>query len=97
MQKVPQMTSIADLRNNHLHVFAQLANGPVVINNRSQPVGVLVDPEAWNRLLELVEDQQDIIDALQMKLDIARGDVEVETITPETISAWVANDDQIPA
>lgn len=97
MQKIPQMSSIADLRNNHLQVFAQLAQGPVVINNRSQPVGVLVDPAAWNRLLELVEDQQDLIDALQMKLDIVRGDVEVETFTPDEIRAWIADDASVPA
>jgi len=81
MHKLPQMTSIAELRNNHLQVFALLEKGPVVINNRSQPVGVLVSPAAWDRLMERLEDQEDIIDALQMKLDIAQGKVEVETVT----------------
>jgi len=96
MHKLPQMTSIAELRNNHLQVFALLEKGPVVINNRSQPVGVLVAPAAWDRLMELLEDQQDIIDALQMKLDIARGEVEVETITAAEIEEWIKADEPVP-
>lgn len=101
MDKVPTMTSIAELRNNHLQVFALLEKGPVVINNRSQPVGVLVSPAAWNRLLERLEDQEDIIDALQMKLDIARGEVETEIVTAEEINQeinqWTAADARVPA
>lgn len=97
MHKLPQMTSIAELRNNHLQVFALLEKGPVVINNRSQPVGVLISPAAWNRLMECLEDQEDIIDALQMKLAIARGEVEVETVTAEEINQWIEADERLPA
>lgn len=97
MHKLPQMTSIAELRNNHLQVFARLEKGPVVINNRSQPVGVLLSPAAWDRLMERLEDQEDIIDALQMKLDIARGEVEVETITATEIEEWIKADEPVPA
>ncbi|MEZ4731966.1 MAG: type II toxin-antitoxin system prevent-host-death family antitoxin [Caldilineaceae bacterium] len=97
MHKLPQMTSIAELRNNHLQVFARLEKGPVVINNRSQPVGVLLSPAAWDRLMERLEDQEDIIDALQMKLDIARGEVEMETITATEIEEWIKADEPVPA
>ncbi|MFN8493878.1 MAG: type II toxin-antitoxin system prevent-host-death family antitoxin [Caldilineaceae bacterium] len=96
MHKLPQMTSIAELRNNHLRVFGLLEKGPVVINSRSQPVGVLVAPQQWDRLMQLLEDQQDIIDALEAKLEIATGQDEYITLTKEEIAAWAAEDELVP-
>jgi len=90
MHKLPQMTSIAELRNKHLYVFGLLAQGPVVINSRSHPVGVLVSPTEWDRLIGLLEDQQDIIDALEAKLEIAEG--KVEMMTQDEIKVWLAED-----
>ena len=97
MSKLPQMTSIAELRNNHLHVFSLLEHGPVVINNRSQPVGVLISPKQWDRLMELLEDQQDLVDVLEAELEIATGKDEVVTLTNEDIKAWQSEGELVPA
>jgi PHD/YefM family antitoxin component YafN of YafNO toxin-antitoxin module len=94
MYKLPQMTSIAELRNNHLHVFGLLAKGPVVINSRSLPVGVLVSPQMWNHLIERLEDQQDVIDALSAKL--ARLEGKTEMMTQSEIETWLADVEPAP-
>ncbi len=49
MTEVPQMATVAELRHNHLEVFGKLAQGPVVIAQRSKPAAVLVSVETWNR------------------------------------------------
>lgn len=97
MNKLPQMVGIGELRNNHLEVIGLLDKGPVVINSRSLPVGVLVHPRAWDRLIELIEDQQDIIDALEAKLEIATGQDEYVTLTADEINAWAAEEELVPA
>ena len=97
MNKLPQMVGIGELRNNHLEVLALLDKGPVVINSRSQPVGVLVHPRAWDRLMELIEDQQDIIDALEAKLEIATGQDEFVTLSADEINTWAAEEELVSA
>ena len=45
MNRLPQLATISDLRNNHLGVFALLEKGPVVLVNRTQPQGILLYPD----------------------------------------------------
>ena len=56
MIEVPQMATVAELRHNHLELFAKLAQGPVVIAQRSKPAAVLVSVEAWNRHVQQMRD-----------------------------------------
>jgi prevent-host-death family protein len=95
MYKLPQMVNIADLRNNHLQVLVKLDKGPVVINSRSQPVGVLVHPQAWDNLIELLEDQQLMIDMLKMEAAMAKG--EVEMVGQTELKEWLQEDELVPA
>lgn len=97
MNKLPQMVGIGELRNNHLEVITRLDKGPVVVNSRSLPVAVLVHPQAWDRLMELIEDQQDIIDALEAKLEIATGQDEFVALSADEIKAWAAEEKLVPA
>lgn len=94
MHKLPQMTSIAELRNNHLQVFDLLKKGPVVINSRSLPVGVLLSPQMWDHLIERLEDQQDIIDALTAKLARLAG--QADLMTQAEIETWLADVEPAP-
>lgn len=97
MNKLPQTASIAELRNSHLAVLEKLANGPVVINSRSAPVGVLVSPEMWDRIAEYVEDLEDGLDALKAELEIVKGNDEVVRLTEEEIKEWLGEDEAVPA
>lgn len=58
MTEVPQMATVAELRHNHLELFGKLAQGPVVIAQRSKPAAVLVSVEAWNRHVQQMRDLQ---------------------------------------
>ena len=97
MNKLPQMVSIAELRNSHLAVLEKLVNGPVVISSRSTPVGVLVSPEMWDRIAEYIEDLEDSLDAAQMELELATGRDTVIRLTEEEIQEWLAEDEAISA
>ncbi len=97
MNKLPQTASIADLRNSHLAVLEKLANGPVVINSRSTPVGVLISPQMWDRIAEHVEDLEDSLDALKAELEIAKGEDELITLNEAEIKQWLGEDEAVPA
>ena len=95
MNRLPQFAGISDLRNKHLEVFAQLADGPVVLLNRTQPQGILLSPTQWDALLTRLEDQEAIIEVLTAELQAERGEIEVETV--ETSFAEWLNGESIPA
>lgn len=97
LSKVQQIVPISEMKLNQPQVLDLLGAGPVVLANRSRPAAVLVSIEQWDKLIERLEDQSDIIDALQMKLDIARGDVEVETFTADQLNQFIGADDRVPA
>ena len=97
MNRVQQIEPITTIQKAPTEVLAMLTNGPVILAQRSRPAAVLVSVEQWDKLIERLEDQADIIDALQMKLDIARGDVEVETFTADQLNQFIGADDRVPA
>ncbi len=96
MNRLPQLASISDLRNNHLGVFAQLAEGPVVLLNRTQPQGILLSPEQWDALLTRLEDQEAIIDVLTAQLQAEQGEIVVETLENQTFEEWL-DGESVPA
>lgn len=48
MNRLPQMTSVTELRNNYPSLIKKLSNGPVVLAQRSKPIAVIVTPEQWD-------------------------------------------------
>ena len=44
--------SISDFRNNYDAALKKLAQGPVLLLQRSKPAAVLVEPESWNQIAE---------------------------------------------
>lgn len=96
MNRLPQMASISDLRNNHLGVFALLATGPVVLVNRTQPQGILLSPGQWDKLLTRLEDLEDLVDVLNTELQVERGELAVETLDKQSFAEWV-DAERIPA
>jgi PHD/YefM family antitoxin component YafN of YafNO toxin-antitoxin module len=92
MNKMPQMASIADMRNDHLKVFAMLRNGPVLIASRSKPSAVILSPELWDKIAEHIDEQDDLIQVLQAELDRATGKVKSNIRSHEEIDAWVKDE-----
>jgi prevent-host-death family protein len=78
MERIPQMVSVSDLKNRHLEVLAKVARGPVLLATRNRPTAVLLSPEMWEGLMDRIEDLEDLITALQVELDLSRGDSAVE-------------------
>ena len=97
MNKLPQMASIADMRNDHLKVFAMLAKGPVLISSRSKPSAVILSPELWDKLIEQIEEQDDLIQVLQAELDRATGKVKAHVRSHEEIDAWMKDEQPVLA
>jgi PHD/YefM family antitoxin component YafN of YafNO toxin-antitoxin module len=96
MNRLPQMATISDLRNNHLGVFALLDKGPVVLVNRTQPQGILLSPAQWDKLLTRLEDLEDLVEVLNTELQVERGEIEVETLENQSFAEWV-DAERIPA
>ncbi|MCE7983853.1 MAG: type II toxin-antitoxin system prevent-host-death family antitoxin [Caldilinea sp. CFX5] len=97
MNKVPQFEPITRMQTKPTEILAMLDAGPVILAQRSKAAAVLVSVAQWDKLMERLEDQADIIDALQMKLDMARGEVEVETFTADQLNELIGVGDRVPA
>ena len=95
MNKVQQFEPITHMQTKPGEVLAKLNAGPVILAQRSKPAAVLVSVEQWNRLIERLEDQEDIIDALEAKLEITTG--KTEMMTQAEIKDWLEEDALIPA
>ena len=95
MHKIQQFEPITTMQRHPQQVLAMLENGPVVLANRSKPTAILVSVALWDRLIERLEDQQDMIDALEVKLSIASG--QTEMMTQSEIQEWLTADERVPA
>ncbi len=89
MGHIPQMAAISELKNNHLGVLAKSDKEPVLLSSRNQPVGVLVSPVQWEKLLQYIEDLEDTVDVLGTLVQEARGEIQVETLENKSIAEWL--------
>ncbi len=80
MNKLPQTASVRTLKVNPNDVFKLASSSPVVIMSRATPKGVFVSPAQWDSMVELIEDQEDLIEALKVELAIAKGEEEVSRV-----------------
>ncbi|MCE7985902.1 MAG: type II toxin-antitoxin system Phd/YefM family antitoxin [Caldilinea sp. CFX5] len=97
MRHIPQMASISVLKNDHLKVLAQAAQEPVVLASRNQPVGVLLSPQHWEKLLNRMEDLEDMVEVLNALLREARGEIAPEEVKAEELSEWAQYAQRLPA
>lgn len=67
MNPIAQIVPITEMRLHHSEVLAMLAEGPVVLAQRSKPAAVLVSVEEWNLI------------AAQLKLSQAEVAVDRQT------------------
>jgi PHD/YefM family antitoxin component YafN of YafNO toxin-antitoxin module len=73
---IPKTYAITDLRGNQAEIFDNLKHAPVLLTRQGRAAAVLVDPEKWNALLDLVEDLEDRLHASEVKLQIAHGETD---------------------
>ena len=87
MNQLPQMAPVSSLKNKHLGVFRMAQKAPVVLINRSRPVGVLISPEQWDALAARLDDLESALDALKAELALERGDESLTDVDLETLKA----------
>jgi prevent-host-death family protein len=97
MNPLPQMVSVADIKNHHLKVFAMLKNGPVVIASRSKPAAVIISPDQWDAIAEELDILWTEREAALAELRIATGRSKVVEMSEHEIEHWLAEDEAVPA
>lgn len=95
--KTPQIVPVTDLRMKHVQVFELLGKGPVILAQRSRPAAVLVSITQWDRLMERLDEQDDLIEVLQAELDIASGKTKLERMPDEEIDEWLGANEKVLA
>ena len=80
VERFPTVT-INEFQENPSTVYDIAEKHPVVILNDHEPKLVCFKPEEWNKIDQLIEDQEDLIAALKAELEIALGDDEMIEIT----------------
>ena len=89
MNVIPELVPISGLRTRQNEILDQLAGKPVVLTQHGRAAAVLVSPEQWNLLVEMVEDLTDALDALEMRARIASGE--------ETVRDWADIEEDLDA
>ncbi len=95
IHKTQQFEPITSIQRSPAKVLSMLTDGPVILANRSKPAAILLSVELWNRIVEQLEDQDDLIAALEAKLQIATG--QAEMMTQVEIQEWLTADEVVPA
>jgi|GEM_PF-1769637 len=95
MLKLMKTAPASDMNRRAKEVLAMLKNGPVALLQRSEPVAVMVQPTEWNKLLQELEDLQEVVAAYRAEIELD-GDDDFEMIDTEQLQAELDNA-KIPA
>lgn len=76
MYKVMPTIPVSDLRTQQASILAQLDDTPILLTQRGHGAGVLVHPDLWNELVELIADYEDRLIA-QERMEEAEADPSV--------------------
>jgi prevent-host-death family protein len=79
-----QITPVTELQKNYGKVLKQLEVGPVFLAQRSKPVGVILSPEAYDKLNTELKRLQRIIAYDRQFSEIRAGNY-TELPAPETV------------
>jgi PHD/YefM family antitoxin component YafN of YafNO toxin-antitoxin module len=96
---MPKLTTLpaSQMRRDQDDIFSRLKKGPLLFTRHGQAAGVLVEPAAWNQLLERLEKQSDLITALSVELEEERGETTFEPLDVEELKAWANGESTVPA
>ena len=88
MLLLPQTEVISNLKNRYAQVLVKLAQGPVVLMQRSKPTAVLVSVTEWDRAskrLAELEEREMIRQRLQRAHANPTADVSLEEFTSQLL------------
>lgn len=89
MEKILPTIPASTLRQDQSGIFEKLTESPVLLTHHGQAAGVLVHPDLWNSLVDLLRDYEDAVIA-QERLDEAMDDPSVLIDLEEARSHLVA-------
>ena len=72
MYKVMPTMPVSELRTKQAAILAQLHKTPVLLTQRGHSAGVLVHPDLWNEMVELLDDLEDILIAQERAQEAER-------------------------
>ncbi len=72
MHKAMMTMPVSELRTKQASIIAQLKESPILLTQRGRGAGVLVHPDQWNEMVELLEDYEDILSAKSRKGEATR-------------------------
>ncbi|MCP4168629.1 MAG: DUF2281 domain-containing protein [Chloroflexi bacterium] len=72
MHKAMMTMPVSELRTKQASIIAQLKESPILLTQRGRGAGVLVHPDQWNEMVELLEDYEDILFAKSRKDEATR-------------------------
>lgn len=61
MHKAMTTMPVSELRTKQASIIAQLQESPILLTQRGRGAGVLVHPDQWNKMVELLEDYESIL------------------------------------
>lgn len=61
MYKAMPTMPVSDLRTKQAAILAHLREAPILLTQRGHGAGVLVHPDLWNEMVELLDDYEDIL------------------------------------
>jgi len=67
MYRAMSALPISDLRTRQAEILEQVGRAPVMLTHRGVGAGILVSPEQWNAMVELLEDYEDALIATERK------------------------------
>lgn len=70
---VPQIEPITTMAKNHKTVLNMLANGPVILAQRSRPAAVLLSVSDYDKLIKRLEQFELLAEARRVLADIDSG------------------------
>lgn len=65
MAKAMPTMPVSDMRTRQAAILAKLNETPILLTQHGQGEGVLVHPDLWNEMVELLTDYDDILIAKQ--------------------------------
>ncbi|MCP4426047.1 MAG: type II toxin-antitoxin system Phd/YefM family antitoxin, partial [Chloroflexi bacterium] len=61
MYKAMPTVPVSDLRTKQAAILTNLREAPILLTQRGRGAGVLVHPDLWNEMVELLDDYEDIL------------------------------------
>ena len=69
MYKAMPTMPVSQLRTRQSSILAQIHETPVLLTQRGHGAGVLVHPDLWNEMVELLDDYDDVLIAKERMLE----------------------------